>query len=73
MDTKSFRSLSAREKALVAVAVLLDGNDAISYLGADGTQGEKLRAAAKDLAQLELELRVPFVGTQLRLALDELV
>lgn len=72
MDTKKFRSLSPEQRALVAVAVLIDGNDAALYLASDDRSGTALRAAAEELAQLELALRLPFAGTQLRLALDEL-
>jgi hypothetical protein len=72
MSTEQFRKLSARDRALVAVAVLLDGNDAPAYLEADATKGPALKAAAQELAQLEHEMRMPFVGTQLRIALEEL-
>lgn len=72
MNTRRFRQLPARERALVAVAVLMDGNDAVSYLEPDARNGENLKAAAQELAQLEPEMRMPFVGTMLRLALEEL-
>jgi hypothetical protein len=72
MENKHFHSLSAADRALVAVAVLMDGNDALVYLECDDKNGEKLRLAAQEIAALELALRMPFAGTQLRLALDEI-
>lgn len=72
MDAQRFRSLSARLRALVAVAVLLDGREAAVYLENDGINGTGLRRAAEELAGLEPELRMPYVGSALRLALDEM-
>lgn len=72
MDASRFRSLSARLRALVAVAVLLDGREASLFLENDQHHGEALKRAALDLAAVEPELRMPFAGTMLRTALDEL-
>lgn len=72
MDASRFRSLSPRARALVAVAVLLDGIDAPTYLENDSVNGPGLKRAASDLAVQEPELRMPFVGTVLRLAVEEL-
>ena len=72
MSNPAFRSLSAAERALVAVAVLIDGNDAATYLEFDDAIGQKLKAAASELSRVELDTRLPFVGTMLRIALEEL-
>lgn len=72
MDEEQVRELAPREKALVAVAVLLDGHEAAGYLAADRVNGGDLQAAAKKLAGLEPELRMPFVGSSLRSALQEM-
>ena len=72
MDSQRFRSLAPRYRALVAVAVLLDGREAGTYLENDAVNGPGLKRAAGDLSGLETELRVPFVGTMLRAAVEEL-
>lgn len=72
MDTQRFRSLSAEQRALVAVAVLLDGREAGMYLENDAVNGAGLKRAALDLAGVAPELRMPLVGTLLRDALEEL-
>jgi len=72
MDAQLFRSLSPRHRALVAIAVLLDGREASAFLEGDAVHGDHLRKAALELADLEPELRMPFVGTMLRGALREM-
>ena len=72
MDTQKFRALAAHERALVAVAVLLDGREASVYLENDVQYGSALKRAASDLASLDPELRMPYVGTLLRAALQDL-
>lgn len=72
MDAQRFRSLNSWDRALVAIAVLLDGREAGAYLESDSVNGTGLRRAALDLAAIEPELRMPFVGTLLRSALREL-
>lgn len=72
MDTQKLRSLSAAERALVAVAVLLDGREAAVYLENDAQHGQALERAASDLASVEVELRMPYAGTILRSALQEM-
>ncbi len=71
MSLASWRALSARDRALVAVAVLIDGSDAQLYLGCDEERSEQLRRAAEELCGLDVDARVAFVGTVLRLALEE--
>lgn len=72
MDLHRVRSLPARSKALVALAVLLDGRDASTYLERDANNGGNLARAANDLASLPTDLRMPLAGTLLRSALEEL-
>lgn len=71
MSLSTFRSLSARDRALVAVAVLVDGSDSKMYLDLDRDKSEQLRQAVEELCALEIDARVAFVGTVLRLALEE--
>ena len=71
-DLSRFRSLSVRERALVAVAVLLDGHDAIDHFASDRDRSAALSRAAKDLAELSPELRIPLAGTLLREAVTQL-
>ncbi len=72
MDSQRFRVLSARQRALVAVAVLLDGREASTYLENDAVNGETLKEMAIFLAEKQPEMRMPFVGTMLRIALGEM-
>ena len=72
MDAQRYRSLSAVQRALVAVAVLLDGREAGMYLENDAVNGQGLKRAALDLAAVAPELRMPLVGTLLRDALKEM-
>jgi len=71
-DVSRFRALSVRERAVVAVGVLLDGHDAALYLNSDPERSKALTRAASDLAELSPELRLPLLGTLLRSALEEL-
>lgn len=72
MSLNRFRGLSAQKRALVAVAVLLDGREAVTYLGNDSVVGNSLQRAASEIASLDLELRTPLAGTLLREAVEEL-
>ncbi|RIL09920.1 MAG: hypothetical protein DCC75_05475 [Proteobacteria bacterium] len=72
MDAARFRSLTARQRALVAIAVLIDGREAGIYLENDSVNGAGLQRAALEIAAMEPEQRMPFVGTALRAALKEL-
>ena len=71
-SNSKYRGLSSKEKALVAMAVLLDGYDAVQYLVSDKERGAVLSRVAKDLASFALELRMPLSGTLLRSAVEEL-
>lgn len=72
MDARRFRALPARQRALVAVAVLLDGREAATFLQNDAENGEGLQKAALEVAGQEPDLRMPFLGSHLRSALQEL-
>jgi hypothetical protein len=66
-----FMALSPRDRAFVAIAVLLDGGDAPEYVAIDEARGPQLRAAAEELLALDLDVRLPYAGTMLRFALGE--
>lgn len=72
MSARTYRKLNSHYRALVAMAVLLDGNEAATVLGLDSADGEMLRQAADELTRDELEVRLPFIGTLYREALAEL-
>ena len=72
MDSQRFRALTPRARALVAIALLLDGREAHAYLENDAISGTGMKRAALDLCDAEIELRIPFVGTMLRAALEEI-
>ncbi len=72
MDSRRFRALSPRQRALTAMAVLLDGFEAVSYLETDAQLGESLGRISTELAQMEPELRMALLGVSLRDALEEL-
>lgn len=72
MELSKFRALLPRNRALVAVGVLLDGHEAESFFASDAHEAEQLQAAAAELAALPPELRMPYTGSVLRVALKEL-
>lgn len=72
MDAKRFRMLSPKQRAIVAIAVLLDGREAAVYLKNDAVNGEALQKAALDLAGQAPDLRMIFLGSALRKALSEM-
>jgi len=72
MKLEKFRSLSAHQRAMVAIAVLLDGHEAELYLDNDSLAGEELAKAAKDFVVASPEFRNILAGDALRRALEEL-
>jgi hypothetical protein len=70
-ESRVFLSLDSASRVRVALAVLLDGGDAPFYLGSDERRGAELRLAAEELLSMELDVRFPYIGTMLRLALEE--
>jgi hypothetical protein len=71
-DISRFRALGLQERALVAVAVLLDGHDAADYLSSDKQHNLALSRAARDLAELPPDLRMPLLGSLLRKTLEQM-
>ena len=72
MELSRLRSLNPELRALVAVAVLLDGQDGAKYLENDSVHGKNLMKAAEELAKLNIEVRMPLAGSLLRAAVKEL-
>lgn len=72
MDAQRFRAISPHHRALVAVAVLLDGHEAGIFLKNDAAHGAVLERAASEMAKLDLQLRMAYLGTILRTALRQL-
>jgi len=71
MSTSAWAQLTPHERALVAVAVLIDGGDAGSILLLDSRRGELLKEAAMLFGSLELDARLPYMGTLLRRAIED--
>jgi hypothetical protein len=72
MDISAFHKLGARQRAMVAIAVLLDGFEAASYLESDSEKSDELQSAAMALSNLAPEVRMPLAGSLLRTAIEEL-
>lgn len=72
MELSEFNKLTAKKRALIAVAVLLDGHEAGNYLENDAYEGNKFSKVAAELAKLKPEIRMPYLGTKLREAIEEL-
>ena len=72
MDLQRFRTLSPHHRALVAIAVLLDGREAGAFLENDAASGGVLSRAARDMSALPPDLRMPSVGTMLRSAIRDM-
>ena len=72
MSSKALKNLQPRDKALVAISVLLDGREAENYLRHDQMFGPSLSEAAKELAKQPPDLRMPVAGTLLRQAIEEM-
>jgi len=72
MDSLRVKSLAAHQRALVAIAVLLDGHEASTYLNNDSLHGAVLVKSSDELAAIENQLRLPLLGTILRTAIDEI-
>jgi len=72
MSANVFQDLLPHDRALVALAVLLDGEDAARYVALVESKGERLEIAAAELMQMEFDIRLAFAGTMLRRALAEM-
>ena len=71
-DISKFRALGEREKCIVALALLVDGLDAIEHLSVDEDNKTAFQRAAKDFTEMPPELRIPLLGTMLRKTLKDL-
>lgn len=67
-----FRKLPPAQRAMVAIAVLLDGRESQTFLEQDAHLGEELGEVAQIMAVLPASTRIPLLGTELRQALGEL-
>jgi hypothetical protein len=72
MALATYKSLSLYDRALVALAVLVDGAEAETYLACGATGEGALNQAANELASLPPETRMPLVGSLLRSCLESL-
>lgn len=72
IQLERFRKLPPTNRALVAIAVLLDGREASTYLEQDAHSGAELGEVAAMVAGLGSDLRIPLLGTELRDAVGEL-
>ena len=68
----SYKNLSPRERALLAIAVLIDGADATYYLDNDSVNRQALIDSVQDFLRLDNEYRLPVLASVLRRALKEL-
>jgi len=71
-DISKYRALGKKEKCIVALALLIDGLDALDYLAIDRDNHTAFLRAAKDFTEMSPELRIPFLGTILRETIVEL-
>ena len=65
------RGLSARQRGIVALGVLIDGFEASRYLDGDSQLGDRLAIAAQELADSAPEVRLPLAATKWREAIGE--
>lgn len=72
MSFSVFDQLNAQQRALVAMGLLLDGHEAVAILEQDCNNSSELTAAAEYFAILPPDLRMPLLGSILRMTLDEL-
>ncbi len=71
IDLDRFRRLPSSQRALVAIAVLLDGREAVTYLEQDAHSGAELGDVSQMLSELTSDVRIPLLGTELREAIHE--
>ena len=69
---EKFMNCNSEDKALLALAVLLDGYDASDFLMGDREKGIFYAKMAKDLASIPVETRVLLLGTVLREVKNEI-
>jgi len=72
LDLDRFRRLPSAQRALVAISVLLDGREAAIYLEQDAHSGAELGGVAQMVAELSSDVRIPWLGTELREAVRDM-
>ena len=72
INLERLRTLHPRQRALVVVALLLDGREAANYLEQDAHYGRDLADIAKMMGEVDPEIRMPLLGTILRESIKEL-
>ena len=60
-DISKFRALGKKEKCVVALALLVDGLDALEHLSIDEDNKTAFLRAAKDFTEMPPELRIPLL------------
>lgn len=71
-EHSALKALSERDRVLVAIAVLIDGREAETYLENDAVNSKALTRAAEHVAAQPPELRMPLLGTTIRSAIKQL-
>lgn len=72
-DSIPINSLPPKERAVVALALLLDGQESVSYLKNNASEyGEKMEKAVESMSLLDPKIRLSLSGVFLRDALEEL-
>ncbi len=72
MDGLKIKHFPPEQRALITVAVLMDGREAQNYLENDKYHGKEFADAASELAAIVADIRTPLAGSLLRDALKEL-
>ena len=72
IEIDRFNRLPPAQRALVALAILLDGQEASTYLIQDAHSGYELSEVARMMSNIENSIRMPLLGTELRSALLKL-
>ena len=69
---EKFEKLDPKLRALLAVALIVDGREAMDYLKIDSEHGASFRELIEELGALEPDLRIGLMGTILRRTLAEI-
>ena len=72
MEDLDFNKLTDKERALISIAVLLDGIDAGFYLESDLHSGSIYRKFADEISKEAPDIRLSHSGTLLRRALNNM-
>jgi hypothetical protein len=63
---EKLHKLDKRDKLLIAIAVLADGENATHILALDKERGTNHSELAKDLSEIQEEIRLPLLGSIVR-------